>query len=199
MGIDADYKWTCEVLLQDHNEDSFFLSLMCSDGDESTEATLDVSVGTGLTGLSFPEQINMHYLQFSPWWTEEWLRLESMSGDLLFAAGYGSSIAPFELEPSGLYAPFSINTSESECTTFEGFCGERARFLVNFSEGEGSWDLIAPSSTSTDAGHQIWLRDASKYVGQPSCTDTPSQWFSMGIMAEPNPVDYEAQTAPCVF
>ncbi len=183
VGIDADYQWSCDVLWQETDEQSTMsVLMMCGDGDESTEVTLDLWAQPDLPVVSFPAQVNLRFVQHAPWWTAQWIRVETTSGELQLAAANGTSLVPDGLAPDDLYAPLTATIGTSACATFDDdFCGEAERLLVSISESQQTWEDVGPNS-GTLPNFRVWVRDAKQFVDGPECTDTPNAWYRVMVL-----------------
>ncbi|MCA9637574.1 MAG: hypothetical protein KC420_16215, partial [Myxococcales bacterium] len=194
--VDVEYDWLCTVQeVAPYKDGGTGVTMSCTDGDEtvSPDPTLviDAKPATDLVAFSKGMAVRMVYGQAVPWWTERWVRVESVgSGDLLIAGTSGSGLAPSEIVD--LFAPFNVEVMEGVCAPQEDFCGTIERLEVDFIEPQGDPPIAYPVLDGTfeviagDPGISTWVVTAQGFVGEIQCTDTPSHWYSIGMVFDGN-------------
>ncbi len=182
----GQYDWTCDMLTQEVDDvQAIKLQMQCSDGDMTTSASIRIWTQPALPDIMFPDQVNVRFFQAAAFGDDRWLRIETTSEELIFAASLARSLAK-DFESEEVYGPFSATSMASECSFYQGTCGTYQKNLVTLSQGQDSWELIHPQVTTIADGYQVWLREASDLVGQPvDCSDVAGSWYSMAIARQP--------------
>lgn len=188
--IDFEVDWMCEVVeVTAAGESGVNLEMACTDGDEKVAPNpvlfVDAQPVTELVAFTPGLQLRMIYGEVYPWWTERWVRLETLgNGDLMLAGVYGSSLNVSD--QNQVFAPYTTAYVDGVCAPEEGGCGTEERLRLTFTRGgdapvyellDDTFDII-----DGDPGVSTWIDSATAYVGQPDCTDTPQRWFSYGMV-----------------
>ena len=184
----GEHEWVCKVLgVFDGKEGGSVIELSCTEGEMPVEPApslvIDASPAPSLVNFTAGAGVRVIHGHVMPWWIEKWIRVESlMSGDLLLAGVSGSSLAPGG--GGDLFAPASIEVIDGECAPFANGCGvvERLRLDV---DAEGVLSTVHDRSFHAiggDPGYSLWVDQATSFIGEIECTDTPQRWFSIGMI-----------------
>ncbi|MEZ4451580.1 MAG: hypothetical protein R3B09_19065 [Nannocystaceae bacterium] len=184
---DLEFTYLCDIVGVTAKDGTVTVETACTDGDETVEPSPSVIVtatpATALAGIAPGMTVNLTYGQFVPWWTERWIRIESVpGGELLLAAAVGSSLG----SQAGieLYAPAVVNSNAGLCAPEEDFCGMSERLGVAIAAGGEPTAVVVDDHFAIvggDPGLSAWVARASAYVGDIECTDTPSHWYVFAL------------------
>lgn len=183
----TDVFLTCDVASQSFDDQKkYVLSLMCSDGNETTGESFTITASPGLPEVEFPPQVNLRFVQVGGFGADQWARIETTDGELLFASGFGGSLAPKGTPFFEIYSPFGGATSTSDCALFDGTCGTSELYTVTLNDQEESWQWTAPA-TDTIIGYKIFLAQAEAVVDPSTgdCSDIRSPIYRLGIIRSP--------------
>lgn len=104
VSLDA-IEWDCTVSLQESDADRLAVLMMCSDGEASGKTLLSISTAPDVPATVFPNQVKLHLVDRSNLNIHQWIRVETLSSDLVFAASMGYHPSPEGIEVARLVPP----------------------------------------------------------------------------------------------
>jgi hypothetical protein len=188
--IDFEVDWMCDVVsVEAGGESGMNLEMACSDGDEKVDPNpilfVDAQPVTELAAFTPGLQLRMIYGEVYPWWSERWVRLETLGDGALMLAGVNGSSLNIS-DQHQVFAPYTTAYVDGVCAPEDEGCGTRERLRLTFKrDGDApTYELLDDTFDVIDGdpGMSTWVDHATAYVGEPDCTDTPQRWFSYGMV-----------------
>ena len=179
--------WVCKVIgVFDGKDGGSVIEMSCTEDDVAVEPApsllIDASPAPSLANFTVGAGVRIVHGREMPWWIERWIRVESLgSGDLLLAGISGSSLA---LGGGDVLAPVAIEVIDEECTPFVNGCGTSERLRLDVA-ADGVVSTVHDRSFRViggEPGYSLWVDQATRFVGEIQCTDTPERWYSLGVI-----------------
>jgi hypothetical protein len=143
-------------------------------GTETHEISLTVRPPLQLA-FGEGEQVRLRYDAEMSWFLDHYLEVQDLAGNVLLAAGQGTSLEPLR----GWFAPLTVSRADAGCSSSSDDCGEVGRLGITASlQGQSATVVDGRSGELGRPGSHLLVVGTARWYDSKYCTDIPESYFS---------------------